>query len=72
MNGVADLVTLLFFILPSIEDFLDFFRPLNLSAAIVAIFGLEKDLAFAVVAEESLLLGFFLFRHVGGPPRYRG
>lgn len=72
MNGVADLVTLLFFFLPSIEDFLDFFRPLNLSAAIVTIFGLEKDLALTVVAEESLLLGFFFVRHVRAPQRFRG
>ena len=57
---------LLLFLLPSSKDFLDFFRPLDLSAAIVAIFGLEEDLAFAVVAEESLLLGFFLVLHVHG------
>jgi hypothetical protein len=60
-------VILLFFLLPSSKDFLDFFRPLDLSSAIVAIFGLEKDLVFAVVAEESLLLGFLLVRHVRGP-----
>jgi len=64
-------MALLLFFLPSIEDFLDFFRPLNLAAAIVAILGLEKDLALAVVAEESLLLGFFFVSHVQSPQRFR-
>lgn len=53
-----ELVTFLFFFLPSGDDFLDFLRPLNLSAAFVAVLGLEKNLALTVVAEESLLARF--------------
>jgi len=42
------------------DDFLDFLRPLNLSAAVVAVFSLKKNLTFAVFAEESMLLRFFV------------
>lgn len=41
---------------PGGDSFLDFLRPFNLSAALVAIFGLEKNLLFAVLAEEALLM----------------
>lgn len=44
--------------LPRGEDLLDFLRPLNLSAAFVAIAGLEKNLALTVLAEKSLLQSF--------------
>jgi hypothetical protein len=41
---------------PRGNGLLDFLRPLNLPAALVAIFGLEKNLLFAILAEEALLL----------------
>ena len=72
MNGVADLVVFLFLFLPRVKDFSDFFRPLNPSAAIVAVLGLEKNLALTVVAEESLLLGFFFVGDIGGLQRFYG
>jgi len=43
---------------PRGEDLLDLLRPLNLSAAVVAVSGLEKNLALTVLAEESLLQRF--------------
>jgi len=46
---------LLFGLLPGVEYFFDFPRPLNLSAATVAVFGGKKNLTFAILAEESLL-----------------
>ncbi len=48
-------MTFLFF-LPGGDDFLDFLRPLNLPAALVAVLGLEKNLTLTVLAEEPLLL----------------
>ena len=49
-------ILLLGLLLPRSEDFLDRFGPFNLSAALVAVLGLEKNLTLAIVAEESLLL----------------
>lgn len=43
-------------LVPGGDNFLDLLRPFNLSAALVAIFGLEKNLLFAVLAEEALLM----------------
>ena len=40
---------------PGGDSLLDFLRPLKLSTALVAVFGLEKNLLFAVLAEETLL-----------------
>jgi hypothetical protein len=53
-------------LLPGGEDLLDFLRPFNLAAALVAELGLEKGLTFTVRAEESWLLdGFLSNGHVG-------
>jgi hypothetical protein len=38
---------------------LDLLRPLDLSAAVIAIFGLEKHLMSTVIAEKPLLLRLF-------------
>ncbi len=46
--------------LPGRDELLDLFRPLNLSAAFVAVLGLEKNLALTVRAEKSLLWKDFL------------
>jgi len=40
---------------------LDFLGPLDLSAAVVAVFGLEKHLMLTVIAEKPLLLRLFDF-----------
>jgi len=43
---------------PRGENLLDLLRPLNLSAAAVAIVGLEKNLALTILAEKPLLQRF--------------
>jgi len=54
---VLRLAVLLFFpLLPSGDDLLDLFGPLDLSATVIAVFGLEKHLASTVIAEKPLLL----------------
>jgi hypothetical protein len=54
-NSVLRLVIFLLLLVPRSENPLDLLGPLNLSAAVVAVLGLEEDLALAVIAEESLL-----------------
>jgi hypothetical protein len=58
-NSVPRLAVFLLFLLPIGDDLLDLLGPLDLSATAVAVFGLEKHLMSTVVAEKSLLLGFF-------------
>jgi len=53
--SVLRLVIFLLLLVPRSENPLDLLGPLNLSAAVVAVLGLEEDLALAVIAEESLL-----------------
>jgi hypothetical protein len=54
-NSVVRLVIFLLLLVPRSENPLDLLGPLNLSAAVVAVLGLEEDLALAVIAKESLL-----------------
>ena len=64
---MTELEVFLLFLLPCCEDLLDLLRPLNFSAAILTVFGLEKNFVMTVFAEESLLLRLARFCDVGGP-----
>jgi len=65
-------VALLRFLLPGGDDFLDLFGPLDLSATVVAVFGLEKHLMSTVIAEKSLLLRLFGVSDLRNLPALRG
>jgi hypothetical protein len=66
-HEVTELEVFLLFLFPCCEDLLDLLRPLNFSAAILTVFGLEKNFVMTVFAEESLLLRFVRFCDVGDP-----